>query len=431
MSTQKGIAHLALIVLVVFGIAIGLYLVQTKTDLFPSAQFMSAPVPQTAFHLTAEYPTDPATPPQKGRLEREWFYPGEKVSVEVAVSSDIDAANTFSAVVNFPNDLLEVMSVQKGDQGGSIALDNPVQDTFTQEQSSGGVTQTIPSANLPSNRVCAQVITKACILEQVICVRAPCPPQQICKEFPTPCDVPAGWEIEDQNLKGSRSCSWDTINPEGPCPKGYYCKSRSTCSEGGACTQVMGGDCYPDPSPVPSVSCRPRPACLDSEPRCLMPETSDMCPPAPRTVEDYFIRFWLPDTGFNNETGKIILSGGVSGQGILTVPPSKPIMATIIFKAKKAGEVNLQIAEESMILRNSDSSNILVNRNNLTIQIQDPAKPVVKGDLDGDGVVGYKDFSMLLSKWGTDDKIADINGDGKVSIFDFSILLTNWTGRKK
>lgn len=28
------------------------------------------------------------------------------------------------------------------------------------------------------------------------------------------------------------------------------------------------------------LSCTPRPACLDSNPRCLLPETEDMCPPS-------------------------------------------------------------------------------------------------------------------------------------------------------
>lgn len=34
---------------------------------------------------------------------------------------------------------------------------------------------------------------------------------------------------------------------------------------------------FTETSPTPS--CRPRPACLDATPRCLIPETSDMCPP--------------------------------------------------------------------------------------------------------------------------------------------------------
>lgn len=29
----------------------------------------------------------------------------------------------------------------------------------------------------------------------------------------------------------------------------------------------------------PSISCTPRPSCLDSNPRCMIPETDDMCPP--------------------------------------------------------------------------------------------------------------------------------------------------------
>lgn len=29
---------------------------------------------------------------------------------------------------------------------------------------------------------------------------------------------------------------------------------------------------------TPQISCRPRPACLDATPRCMIPETSDMCP---------------------------------------------------------------------------------------------------------------------------------------------------------
>lgn len=31
---------------------------------------------------------------------------------------------------------------------------------------------------------------------------------------------------------------------------------------------------------TPLLSCKPRPACLDAKPRCMIPETNDMCPPA-------------------------------------------------------------------------------------------------------------------------------------------------------
>ena len=38
----------------------------------------------------------------------------------------------------------------------------------------------------------------------------------------------------------------------------------------------------PSTKPTPITSCTPRPACFDSTPRCLMPETADMCPPTPK-----------------------------------------------------------------------------------------------------------------------------------------------------
>lgn len=36
----------------------------------------------------------------------------------------------------------------------------------------------------------------------------------------------------------------------------------------------------PTPPYGPSPTCTPRPRCLDTNPRCLLPETPDMCPPS-------------------------------------------------------------------------------------------------------------------------------------------------------
>lgn len=540
--SQKGIAHIALIILAVFGIAIGLYLVQTRTNFLPKAQQEINLTPQTAFHLSPavnyhlydkgqgstarRYGSNPDTTSSNesaggsGKIapQRSWFYPGEEIRVNVAVSSDIEAANTFSAIINFPSDVLEVTSIIK--ENNQISLKHPKMDSVLVEIinspnreefaknrglrfKDGKVQVTLQldpqivnkkavnfkeygfeevaryetlvdgyiqvdsilkiaevpnikyiqatydpatnpistgSANTTTSaadRVCVEVITRACGT-----IRNVCPTTSLdqecsletwaerpgCKDFPTPCDVPVGWEIEDPNLRGMRSCS-----PEQSCPSGYYCKDRSTCNDAGACTGVVGGDCYPNPSPVPTPSCKPIPSCVNQNPACdlyIDPNDPSWCHNQ-QSIKDYFISHWLPDTKFDNQTGRVILSGGVTGEGIKTIPPNKPIMATVIFKAKKAGEVKLEFGGDSLILRNSDSSNILTNKNGLTIQIQDPSKPVVKGDLDGDGSVGYRDFSILLSKWGSDDEKADINGDGKVNIYDFSILLTNWTVGKR
>lgn len=37
-------------------------------------------------------------------------------------------------------------------------------------------------------------------------------------------------------------------------------------------------------SPIPRSTCRPRPACLDSNPPCMLPETDDMCPSKPKST---------------------------------------------------------------------------------------------------------------------------------------------------
>ncbi len=55
------------------------------------------------------------------------------------------------------------------------------------------------------------------------------------------------------------------------------------------------------------------------------------------------------------------------------------------------------------------------------------------GDLDGDGLVGIKDFLTLLAAWGPcrapcpPSCPADLDGDCVVGITDFLILLGNWS----
>lgn len=428
-QNQKGIAPLIIIILILLSLVLGVWLVQNRTNILPSAQENDANLaPQTAFHLlTSEnYSLAESTEGSDTAIApmRTWFYPGEEIKVNVAVSSDIDAANTFSAIISYPTDLLEVTGIIKENpvifpqprienvtsvsetvRGNDSGYAKPVIQYCDktadckkgyQCQSSG---QLCPDNEpdckksycvkiSPEPKICAQVITRACEgsncnPDGTVCWER----MAACRDFPTPCDVPDGWTIEQ------------------PAPE-------------------------PGSSQIPAPSCRPRPPCLDASPACKMPETSDMCPPSPQPlVKDYFIQFWLPDIGFNNENGIITLSGGVPGDGLLTIPPSKPVMATIIFKAKKIGEAQLKITDESQVLRNSDSVNILHQGGELLIQIKDKDKPVIKGDLDGNGVIEFKDFSILLSKWGTNDPKADINGDGKVNVRDFSILIKNWKTR--
>ena len=54
-------------------------------------------------------------------------------------------------------------------------------------------------------------------------------------------------------------------------------------------------------------------------------------------------------------------------------------------------------------------------------------------DLDGDGVVDIKDWSIFLSRWGSSDSAErrrdDINGDGTVDIADFSTFCAPYNCR--
>ncbi len=50
------------------------------------------------------------------------------------------------------------------------------------------------------------------------------------------------------------------------------------------------------------------------------------------------------------------------------------------------------------------------------------------GDIDGDGIIGMKDFNMLMVNWGKSGSSmnGDVNGDQKVDLSDFNILMVNW-----
>jgi FG-GAP repeat protein len=58
--------------------------------------------------------------------------------------------------------------------------------------------------------------------------------------------------------------------------------------------------------------------------------------------------------------------------------------------------------------------------------------PVLRGDLDGDGLVEHADFQLLLDAWGPCLQacppfcLGDLDGDCRVGIVDFLLLLGNW-----
>jgi hypothetical protein len=59
--------------------------------------------------------------------------------------------------------------------------------------------------------------------------------------------------------------------------------------------------------------------------------------------------------------------------------------------------------------------------------VADVAPVAVRGDLDGDGVVGATDLAALLAAWGSGTPAADLDGDGFVGATDLAALLAAWT----
>lgn len=440
---QKGIAHLFLIIVMVLGVGLSVWLIGQRTNIFPHAQQPIDLTPKTAFYLeqykpviNVNYSTDNNSYPNNS------ITPGSEVLVNLLVSSDMELTNTFSAFITYPKDLLEVSSIVKDGQ-----LYKP--EIFDQG--------TKPSANpITDKKNCAQVITRACHT-----VYNDCKPtsttncalwesREECKDFSTPCDVPEGWvAVSDQKIaeKTKRNTKVKSQKKSNCKPRAAYCESTTTDENG----NPTGETCYPAVTcEMPAPSSCPLPSKEMCKPGTILTrlgQTQDGCPsyqclPIPEepmlTNRDYFVDLWLPETG--TKPGLVTLSGGIKGSGLKTAPLEKRIMATIVFKALKAGDAKLELTGDSIILSATSSANLLNTKNGLTLSIKDPqtstssASPTpspsptqIKGDLNSDGKINTQDFSYLLAKWGTNDAKADITGDGKVDIYDFSALLSIWT----
>jgi uncharacterized protein YbdZ (MbtH family) len=151
------------------------------------------------------------------------------------------------------------------------------------------------------NKVCAQVITRAC-RTWVTARTKDCPKDSPncgvskveCQDFPTPCDVPPGWEIENSGR----------------------------------------------------------------EKRIKIP--------------DYFITEWL-DNSFDNNQGHVWLHGNTKKPGIQTGSfGNRPKMATITFKLKKAGKVNVKVSEGSMSAQDNVTADI--DKGDLPFTIIEPGQ---------------------------------------------------------
>lgn len=217
---QRGAVQFIVLLILLAGIVAGVYLVQ-QTQIYKPKADISKPVgPETSFTLVQS--GNPARKCPQIFRGFKWFGfcdVGDENSNIITVSlyarSDIEPANLFAAKLNFPKDLLKVITVQ---------------------------------TNAKGEEACVQVITRACSNTD--------PP--ICKDFPNPCVIPEGWVKVDSEriLPGSpkKSSKMPT----------KICETDEDCFDGYICSTPPNPDlvenlphnriCVPESTPKPQPS---------------------------------------------------------------------------------------------------------------------------------------------------------------------------------
>lgn len=93
---QRGFAPILIIILILLaGLALGVYLVQQRTNIFPKASVSDPIGPETSLSLSGNTAT---------------LVAGMDTTIHILVRSDIEAANIFSAQISYPANLLEIVS---------------------------------------------------------------------------------------------------------------------------------------------------------------------------------------------------------------------------------------------------------------------------------------------------------------------------------
>lgn len=297
-NSQKGFAQIFLVIFLLVGIAVTVYLVGKQTNLLPKAFLPKPSIPETSFTLTTTEQEVPLSVSQSvienatsiSPSEKVRFKPSYKVRdiipVALLIRSDIDEVNLFVAKIKFSSDILEVVSVKLPDIPlGSQApisslsfIKNWVEQFY--DSSSGVISLVggVPSPGYKTNKEDfpglmtviffrakkagtasvsftneSQILrnidnqdiltikrdTEFKIEGEVICVSvitpAKDPKSGVCKEFPTPCEVPDGWVKVN-------SC-------QAQCPEPPKCDGQL----------IYGDPKRDDPNRCPSYVCKPTP----------------------------------------------------------------------------------------------------------------------------------------------------------------------------
>ena len=330
-ANKKTVISFGLVILLIAAIPIGVYLVQQKQIFKPKAsETRLVTSPETSFTLISSATTVAI---------------GQEVRVLLYARADIDAANLFTAKLKFPANLLKVASVNTT-SSHSASLGQAVKGV---SEASLRVSKALALSS--DGSYCAQVITRACDSRRTEC-----------KDFPTPCDVPVGWVI-DNGTTGSYCAQVIT----------RACDLRSTvCKDFPTpCDVPVGWRIDNSTTPILTPTTTP-PVTVTSTPTNT-PTTS----PTPIPVnKDYFISNWMEKVP-DNTAGTISLSGGVPSPGFKSIlGQDSRVMAEIVFTALANGDANITFEPDSAIYKNSDNTNILGVKRDVAIKVGATPTPI-------------------------------------------------------
>ncbi|OGF89828.1 hypothetical protein A3I27_00390 [Candidatus Giovannonibacteria bacterium RIFCSPLOWO2_02_FULL_43_11b] len=109
---------------------------------------------------------------------------------------------------------------------------------------------------------------------------------------------------------------------------------------------------------------------------------------------------------------------------ISTIPQANKILGLLLANNDRDGGVIKQFDWMNVIGTGSYSQPNLWG--SLTLSGTTVGTGSLPGDLNGDRIINSIDFSIMNSKWLTNDSTSDLNKDGIVNSLDFSIMNSNW-----
>ena len=107
---------------------------------------------------------------------------------------------------------------------------------------------------------------------------------------------------------------------------------------------------------------------------------------------------------------------GIDGDGLLGV-----ILVSVAADVTAGSEIELTLVSASLLSADQSEADVLAPQLTVSITV-----PILKGDFDGDNMVGFEDFFMFADRFGTSDPIYDLNNSGLVDLDDFFILADNF-----